>query len=244
MKFYKLIILTTSFLSSAVFAQNEERRWAVEGNIGPTFIRNKTDIHEIFGQDNGFSKYFGMEYYIPSSHFSIRLGYQSETLNLGSQIISTDQQTIVSGGRWYPAPERWAIQPHIGLSTNILVANDNTSTGYFQNMYGETKFSANISSPRISFTPSIGADLYIISSVALYIDYSYNIGINNRYNITYAMNNGENSYVHGCLNHHNLQIGLKVSFPFHFTSKDGNTILESILTTIFTQFMTTNRRQY
>lgn len=229
MKHIKLALLMLLMCPTLLFAQNEERRWAIDGFIGPTFIKDKTDITDPFGQRNGLAKYFGAEYYIPNTHFSARLGYQSESLYLGKQLIQAEQSTVNISGRYYPLPEHWFFQPHAGLGMNFLVSSDNSKEGY-ESLNGlTTSYTADIHSPRVAFTPTIGFDLYLLSSVALFVDYSYNLGINNKYSVSWAQNYTMPQTVTGNLNHHNLNIGLKVTFPFHFTSHDGSTMLQSII---------------
>lgn len=229
MKTKRQLFLALSLLPSLLYAQNETRRWAIEGNIGPTFIKNKTQLKDEFNVDNGFKSYLGVEYYIPESHFSARLGYQSETLNLATQSVQADQQTINISGRWYPAPEKWIIQPYLGLGANILIGNNNTNEAIENSQNDVKTFKANINSPFIAFTPSAGFDIYILSSVALYANYSYNLGINGKYDLDYsATNNMAMEHVSGSLNHHNLSFGLKITFPFHLTTEDGETIFTSI----------------
>lgn len=226
--FPTLILVTLAIFPSKANAQNKERKWAIDGNLGFTFIKDKTGVSDNVGQEAGRSTYLGAEYFIPHTHFSVRAGYQSETLRLGSQLITADHQTINIGGRWYPAPERWAIQPHAGLGMNILLSDDNSTEGAEWGMGRKVTYQADINSPRVALTPSVGLDIYLLSSLALYVDYSYNLGFNNRYDITYSVNDRTPTSVSGHLNHHNLQIGLKLTFPFRFTSDDFHSLLNSI----------------
>ena len=228
-----LILLLAS--PSATVAQNEERKWAIELSLGPTFIKDKTTLSGQSGTESGLAKYLGFEYFLfQQTHFSLRAGLQAETLYLGSQLITAEQTTINLGGRWYPAPERWIVQPHLGLGMNVLLSEDNSSEGAEIGMGHKTTFRADISSPRIALTPSVGLDIYLLSSLALYAEYSYNIGFNNKYDISYSVNDRTPDVVHGNLNHHNLQIGLKLTFPFRFTSDDMNGALRSIFMSLMT----------
>ncbi|MGM9714387.1 MAG: outer membrane beta-barrel protein [Prevotella sp.] len=224
-----VLLIVMAILPAEANGQNEERRWAIDGNLGFTFIKDKTGVSDNMGQEAGRSTYLGAEYFIPHTHFSVRAGYQSETLRLGSQLITADQQTINIGGRWYPAPERWAIQPHAGIGANILLSDDNSTEGAEWGMGHKVTYQADINSPRVALTPSVGLDIYLFSSLALYVDYTYNLGFNNAYDITYSVNDRTPTRVHGNLNHHNVQIGLKLTFPFRFTSDDMGSLLKSIL---------------
>jgi len=216
-----LAVIYIFVLPSISLAQNDLRKWAVEGNIGGTFIKDKTDMHDPFNVKNGFAYYYGAEYFIPCSDFSVCMGYQGKELYLGTQSVSANLQTLNIGGRWYPAPKQWRVQPYVGLGSNILVSEENTGEGMEIVNGSKTTFSANIHSPRFMISSSVGVDCYFFSSIALYACFAYNIGINGRYDIDYSVNNRKPVHVNGNLNHCNYQIGLKVSFPF-----DTSIILE------------------
>lgn len=82
-----LILLLAS--PSATVAQNEERKWAIELSLGPTFIKDKTTLSGQSGTESGLAKYLGFEYFLfQQTHFSVRAGLQAETLYLGSQLIT------------------------------------------------------------------------------------------------------------------------------------------------------------
>lgn len=223
-----LTLIALAIQPSQAYGQNEERKWAIDGNFGFTFIKDKTSVSGNIGQEAGRSTYLGLEYYIPKTHFSVRAGYQSESLRLASQLVTADHQTVNIGGRWYPAPEHWAIQPHADIGVNILLSDDNSTEGAEWGMGHKVTYQADINSPHVALTPSVGLDIYLLSSLAFYVDYSYNLGFNNRYDISYSVNDRTPDVVHGNLNHHNLRIGLKLTFPFRFSSDDWNGVLRSI----------------
>lgn len=82
--------------------------------------------------------------------------------------------------------------------------------------------------PRLLFAPTVGFDLYIFSSVALTVDYSYNLGINSKNEVYDGETNRSQLITKGNLNHHNLNFGIKITFPFHFNSDDADTLWESL----------------
>lgn len=222
------LLLPVCLISLSVSAQNETRRWAIDANIGPTIIKNKTGIQDNFGVDNGTVTGFGLEYYIPDSHFSARAGYKSETLNLIAQDVQAEHSQLTLGGRWYPAPEKWMIQPRLGLNMDILLSSDNTSFITHTNGQYSYSYEASIKSPKVVFAPTVGFDLYIFSSVAFTVDYSYNLGLNSKYEVFEGSSNRSQLITKGHLNHHNLNFGIKVTFPLHFNSDDANNLFESL----------------
>ena len=122
-----LLLFLVNLLYLSISAQNENRRWAIEINGGPTFINSKSNHQDAFGVKNGTNWNLGAEFYLPSSHFSTKLGYKSETINLIGQDVQANQKQLTLGGRWYPAPEKWMIQPRAGVNMDVLLSSDNTS---------------------------------------------------------------------------------------------------------------------
>lgn len=237
-----LLLAFVNLISLSVFAQNETRRWAIDVNIGPTFIKNKTGVHDALGVDNGSVTSLGVEYYIPDSHFSTRMGYKTETLNIIAQDVQAEHTQFTLGGRWYPAPEKWMIQPRAGVNVDFLLSSDNTS--FITHTIGQYSYSydASVRSPKVAFAPTVGFDLYIFSSVAFTVDYSYNLGINSKYEVFEGSSNRSQLITKGNLNHHNLNLGIKVTFPFHFNSDDANNLLESLFLSSYERAITKNQK--
>lgn len=216
-------------------AQNEYCRWSVETNIGPTFINNKTPYRDAFGMDNGVATYFGAEYFIPESHFSARLGYKKDELNLLGQEVQAEYSQVSVGGRWYPCKEEWFVQPYAGMNANVTVASDNGS--HVQGWYcGEPyyDFEYDIKSPLVSFSPTVGFDLYVLSSLAFTMNYSYEVGLGSRYKIYDCLDTLAPLVAKGNLNHGSLNFGVKVTFPFRFTDDDGRILLISTIASLIT----------
>lgn len=236
------LMLLVCIISLSVNAQNETRRWAIDVNIGPAFINNKTGIHDDLGVDNGTVTGLGLEYYIPDSHFSTHVGYKSEMFNLFAQDIQADHTQLSFGGRWYPAPEKWMIQPRMGVNMDILLSSDNTSSVTHTNGQYSYSYDASIKSPKVVFAPTVGFDLYIFSSVAITFDYSYNFGINSKYEVFEGSSNRSQLITKGNLNHHNLNFGIKVTFPFHFNSDDADHLWEYIFLSSYERARIKNRR--
>lgn len=222
-----LLLFLVCIISHSASAQNEIRRWAIDANIGPTFTKNKTSFHDALGVNNGTVTAFGVEYYIPGSHFSTRVEYKNETVNLIAQDVQAKQTLLTLGGRWYPAPENWMIQPRVGVNMGALLSSDNTSSISHTNGQHSYSYDASIKSPKVVFAPTLGFDLYIFSSIALTVDYSYSLGINSKYEI-YNGTSNRTLIAKGNLNHHNLNFGIKVTFPFHFNSDDTNHLFQSL----------------
>lgn len=223
------------FMVQGVCAQNELRRWAVEANIGPTYINKKTHYKDVFGMDNGNVTSFAAEYFVPDSHYSARVEYKKNELNLMGQQVQASFNQVSVGGRWYPCKEEWFVQPYAGLNANVTVASDNGS--HVQGWYcGEPyyDFEYDIKSPLVSFSPTVGFDLYVLSSLAFTMNYSYEVGLGSRYKIYDCLDTLAPLVAKGNLNHGSLNFGVKVTFPFRFTDDDGRILLISTIASLIT----------
>lgn len=225
-----LIFFLAFITGISASAQNDIRSWAIDATIGPTIIKS----NDALGVDNGVVLNLGVEYYIPDSHFCAKFGYQSETINLLAQDIQANHSQFALGGRWYPAPEKWMIQPRLGVDMDLLLSSDNTSAVSIISSPYTFSYAASIRSPKVVFVPTAGLDLYIFSSVAFSIDYSYSIGFNSRYKIYKGTSNKSPLISKGNLNHSNLNFGVKVVFPFRFNSDDARGLIQSLFLSSFT----------
>ena len=118
MKISKIICLFAVLsVISAVYAQDERRQWAIDTNIGFTFFNIKQNPIDHLSSKHGKVTYLGAEYYIPDTHFSLRLGYQNEKIKIIRDMVAPIQESVSAGGRWYPAPYEWRIQPYLGANT-------------------------------------------------------------------------------------------------------------------------------
>lgn len=80
--------------------------------------------------------------------------------------------------------------------------------------------------PRFSLGPVVGADIYLFSSVALQLEYSYRLGVDAPYRAHYTEGgSGRTTDYHGQMHRHALTVGLKLTFPFLWTCDDGYGLL-------------------
>ena len=81
--------------------------------------------------------------------------------------------------------------------------------------------------------PAIGLDCYIFSSLALEFQYGFPLAINGKTSVCTTYNGQPETYnMRSNMHRHNIQIGLKLTFPFRFTSDDGNTLYKFIATAL------------
>ena len=175
-----------------------------------------------------------LEYYLPQQHFSLVGGYNAETVQwFGSEVDAT-MQNIVVGARYYPLNKRFALQPYASLMTNINVAGRHVRSSMSGwNADGSYERNSTISLPRVSVAPAVGVDCYIFSSLALEFQYGFPLAIDGKAHVATTCNGSPDVYrMRSNMHRHNIQIGLKLTFPFHFNSDDRNTIVKFIYETL------------
>lgn len=240
------IFVTIALLAApltTLFAANDDdetsRRWAVITSMNlsyPTTASTKqneahTQKAASFGNPLGSIM---LEYYLPNSHFSVVGGYNAEALEWYGSDISAIMRNIALGARYYPLSPSCAIQPYAALMTYTNVGTQNEQSYMSCNISNmaesysyERKY--NISYPRFSVAPVVGFDCYIFSSLALEFQYGFPLAINGKTCVSTTFNGHPTIYdMRSNMHRHNIQIGLKATFPFRFTSDDGNTIIKCI----------------
>lgn len=235
------MLLTTVLITAPISmsAANDDddmaRRWAVIAgmNISCPTTTSHEQSQTYAEKAVAFSSPMGnvmLEYYLSNVHFSLIGGYNAETLEWFSSDVSATMRNIAFGARYYPLSSACTIQPYAALMTYTNVDTHNeqhemdcTGVGY------SYKRNYDISYPRLSVAPTIGLDCYIFSSLALEFQYGFPLAIDGKTRVcsTYA---GETTAynMRSNMHRHNIQIGLKATFPFRFTSDDGNSLFNLI----------------
>ena len=221
------------------------RTWAIDAHIGGGIYQGAhhegAEVPKYhFGSTNnaGMLTKFHVEYYLPNTQISVKVGYEHENVTFLKGEASYDMNQLMAGGRWYMAPTDWWVQPYVGL--DMLYAFDAEHSGFStsgkmsfdsqdKNTY-EYEGQGKVRLPRFSMGPVVGVDVYLFSSIALQVEYSYRIGFDSHYRATYTENGNSNvSYNHGQIHRHALSVGLKINFPFTFTANDGRSLLDGLL---------------
>lgn len=235
------ILLTTMLFAvpiSMSAANDEEpssRRWAVIAGMNlscPT-----TAVNEQSGQYADKAASFGsaegnvmVEYYLRNPHFSVVGGYNAETMEWFGSDVDVTMHNIALGARYYPLSTACVIQPYAALMTYTNVGQSNerstmssTGGGYsYERRY-------EISSPRVSVAPTVGFDCYIFSSLALEFQYGFPLAIDGKTNVSTTYGGQQTAYhMRSDMHRHNIQIGVKATFPLRFTTEDGNSLFRMI----------------
>ena len=235
-KRFILSVLAATASTSLLAADGTPRRWAVTVgmNISCPTVANHTTPQGISDKAASFGSpetSVMLEYWLPNPHFSVVGGYNAETLEWYGSDVSATMHNIAVGARYYPLSTECALQPYAALMTYTNVGNaDETSWMGFTSSDGPSyERNYTIHCPRLSVAPSIGFDCYIFSSLALEFQYGFPLAIDGKARTSSTYGTEPVAYtMRSDMHRHNFQIGLKASFPFHFTTKDGNSLFDLI----------------
>lgn len=222
-------------LSAANDEEPSSRRWAVIAGMNlscPTTAVNErsdqyADKAASFGSAQGNVM---VEYYLRNPHFSVVGGYNAETMEWFGSDVDVTMHNIALGARYYPLSSACVIQPYAALITytNVGQSNDRSTMSSTGGGYSyERRYE--ISSPRVSVAPTVGFDCYIFSSLALEFQYGFPLAIDGKTNVSTTYGGQQTAYrMRSDMHRHNIQIGVKATFPLRFTTEDGNSLFRMI----------------
>ena len=222
-------------LSAANDEESSSRRWAVIAGMNlscPTTAVNEqsdqyADKAASFGSAEGNVM---VEYYLRNPHFSVVGGYNAETMEWYGSDVDVTMHNIALGARYYPLSSACVIQPYAALMTytNVGQSNDRSTMSNSGGGYSyERRYE--ISSPRVSVAPTVGFDCYIFSSLALELQYGFPLAIDGKTNVSTTYGGQQTAYrMRSDMHRHNIQIGVKATFPLRFTTEDGNSLFRMI----------------
>ena len=214
---------------------DDSRRWAIDFRLSP--VKPVVSLNETpdkyydpvkAGGGPNFSAH--IEYFIPQTGFSVVGGYDHEVMDFYSGDVSADLSQIMLGGRWYFLSKSCPLQPYLGASTfwNVAGRKDAgtvTSVGSYNYVRNYS-----VSSPVLSVAPVVGLDIYLFSCVALEVDYGFRLAVDGHTSSQTTFGKDTTPYaMRSPMHRHALSVGLKVTFPFKFTSSDFSGLLDSLL---------------
>ena len=235
-----LLAIALLLVALAVKAQDEPvRTFAIDGQIGgasspyvKTITKGQYLIPERVGSGYGMISKLRLEYYLPYTPLSLKAGYEHEEWNFLDTNLGDDMAIFSLGGRCYPGRKLWFVQPYIGLDA---LYNFNGGSRVFSwelnnDRYGRVRYDGMAHIPRFSLAPIAGVDLYLFSCIAIQLEYSCRMGFSKASVIQAKYNHlSEPFEIRLRPIRHGFNIGLKVTFPFHFTEKDGQKVVDGLL---------------
>ena len=229
-------IAATVLPSYAGGAEDSPRRWAVIAgmNISCPTVSSHDAPQGTSGKAASFSSpgaSIMLEYWLANRHFSIVGGYNAETVEWYGSDVSATMHNIALGARYYPLSAACTLQPYAALMTytNVGSAHEKSWMGFTGGNGVSYERVYTVDCPRLSVAPAVGYDCYILSSLALEFQYAFPLAIDGKTRISSTYGTGQTAYpLRSNMHRHNFQIGLKATFPFHFSTKDGNNLFDLI----------------
>ena len=181
------------------------------------------------------------EYYLPKK-WNIQAGYFRTDINYSD--VSRTMEGFQAGVKKYFIDQDFPIQPYLSAAGQFNWSRHREIEDFMYDNYGRKQFTRN---PRFSFFPGAGFELYLFSSVAFVAEYQFHIGLDSRTEFT-VWPDGKNSYsMKDQGMYHNLQLGVKLTFPFQFTGSDAKnlfTIIFEMLDTAIDQRLKEKNHRY
>lgn len=215
-----VILFSLLFSVTLCWAQEGNcRRWAVDGQIGLGLLRpleNRESAEGSLPKDKpSIVTKLHLEYYLPHSPFSLKAGFEHEEMKFMNKKISCGVSQLMAGGRYYPAPSCWRVQPFLGadLFFNVNSRHEDELSGEYGVDGTMCEREGHIALPRFSAGPVAGADIYLLPTVALQVEYGYRWGLDSHVDI-YSRYHfaGEQVHSYGHVHRHVLSLGAKVVF--------------------------------
>ncbi len=225
-----LLLLTVVFLFSGnVRAQDDERKWALEytGSVwlNPVLTSNPSGI----STGRGFDAFqLKGEIFLPDK-WHVQAGYFRTEVSYGYG--NRRMEGLQAGIKKYFLHPEFVLQPYLLAAGQANWSDRKEYGGGRGEIYMNGKLESSYSweqqttNPRLSFVPGVGLDLYLLSSVAFVMEYSFTMGIDSHTSVEVSPSGGSPYVIKDKGMYHNLSLGVKVTFPFTLTSDDGQFFL-------------------
>ena len=223
---YVLFFLSVVTPAYAQYMEDTKRKWALSYKASPWVRPVLTSNPSDKSMGRRFSVFSVMgEYYLPKK-ITAEAGYFRAEISYGGH-TRTMEGLQLGGKKRFVDPD-FFIQPYAMAATQFNWGRHYEKFNFDDGSYQFTR------NPRLSFVSGIGAELYLLSSIAFVIGYNFNIGIDSKTIIDMKPMYNESAYLlkdKGM--YHNLELGVKITFPFTLTEEDGSTFLELLNNLIF-----------
>lgn len=210
-------------------AQSDESRWAIHYTTN-ILTSPMPASHSASVPNNGeFGGFSVMGEYDFAEKWAAELGYFLTEVNYNRQVRT--MEGLQCGVKRYFLNERIFFQPYLSVRGQVNWRRRFEQVG--ERMNDSYIVEHRYRNPLISFAPGVGADIYLFSSVALTIRYDFMMGIDSRTTIEGRTQDNPSFYYHDKGVYHQLGLGVKVTFPFHFSEQDGESLLYLLLDMLF-----------
>ncbi|MDL2277873.1 hypothetical protein LJC57_04695 [Parabacteroides sp. OttesenSCG-928-G07] len=234
-----LVLFFMLFVSGVTFAQEIDRKWGLSytGSVlgKPVLTANPSNV-STGGGSSGFT--LTGDYYLPKL-WALQAGYFRTDLSYGDG--ERTMEGLQVGVKKYFINPDFIIQPYLSATSQINWSRHTEHTDFEYEGYSRRQITRN---PRISFAPGVGLELYLFSSVAFVAAYKFHMGISSSTMVEVASHNEIPYLLKDKGMYHDLSLGVKVTFPFHFSGTDGMNLLTLILDMFGTALERHNYERY
>jgi opacity protein-like surface antigen len=227
-QYFLLLLCGFLFGPEIVQAQENRRKWALRYSASlfdkPFLTHNpaKASIGD------GSSAFAVMGEYYLTDKWSLQAGYFHT--DMGYANASRLMEGLRLGGRRYFLHPDFLVQPYLSAVGDVNwgqhVENYTFGGASYQReqkINGYTGVQSTVN-PRLSFAPGVGVEIYLFSSVAFLAEYNLNISIASHTSIETLYDDGRAFSIRDKGMSHSLSMGIKITFPFTFTSEDGTNL--------------------
>ncbi|MDR1455036.1 MAG: hypothetical protein LBJ01_05235 [Tannerella sp.] len=221
-----LAVLLTLQAAGGLWGQESDRRWALR--CAADLFDRPVLTHRSPGASVGNAgSAFALtgEYYL-RDNWSLEAGYFRTDVSCGD--ASRLMEGLRTGARRYFLPPDFIVRPCLSAAAE-LNWGEHVQRRTFggsgpggQPDYTGTQHTVN---PRLSLVPGVGAEIRLLSSVALTLDYGFHMGLASRTEVTVAYDGLPPQIMRDRGLFHSLSLGARVTFPFSFTSGDATGLL-------------------
>lgn len=226
---YNGIIGYLFLITNIVSARDIERLWALQyvGSplVKPVLTSNPSNCST--GRGSSAISVMG-EYYLPKK-WSVEAGYYRTEVSYGD--ADRTMEGLQLGARKYLINPDFFIQPYLTTAMQVNWSSpikEKAERWYEQtNLFGTEHYDIawNTKNPRVSLAPGVGTEIYLLSPIAFVARYSFNIGLGSRTCVDVTSTSGKSYQMKDKGMYHQLELGVKITFPFRFTDEDGESLL-------------------
>jgi hypothetical protein len=203
-------------------AQDIKRKWALSYTGTPWLqpVLTSNPSHKSTGR--GFRAFSVTGDYLLPGKWRVEAGYFRSEVSYGD--ASRTMEGIQAGMKKYFVNPDFFIQPYLAASAGFNWGRHLEGQNEYD-AYHRLKYAKN---PYISIAPAVGTEIYLLSPLAFVVRYNLNIGLGSE-TIIGVKSPPENAYLlkdRGMF--HQLELGLKITFPFRITDEEGGALLNIV----------------
>lgn len=237
-----LVLFLAVLLPSRGNADNREKEWSIDVNLGGGTISQDDDCWEVNNDESNIFN-LGVDYYL-NRHVALSGGLFAEQRGLFTDysesigLLKHWSAGVYAGAKWYPLHQKYILQPYAAVNLYLNALNLTKQTGekhvsLSNGFEGQGTLDYEIQHPFISAGPKLGLDIRLISSLSLTFAYELRYDFYGKANGKLNMTSG--NWAGKCYNQRDkrlnsiINIGLKLDFPTRHVSEESRNNLITLL---------------